>query len=386
MQLKYLLNLADPQQFLDQYWQKQPVIIRNGFVDFIDPLDENELAGLAQEEMVDSRIVVNQGDKWTVQQGPIEDFEQHCIGAWSLLVQGVDQYLTPAEALLNAFNFIPKWRVEDLMVSFSVEGAGVGPHLDQYDVFIVQGKGQRRWQVGPLGDYPCIYPSKDLTQISGFKPIIDEVLHPGDIIYIPPGFPHNGVALSECLNYSVGLRAPTQQELLLGLADFAQEHNLFQQRYTDPDLQVRANQFELSQLEKQRLRNMCQAMLNSSHFDDFLGHFFTSQVDTNESIGKDDEFTPQQIEHLLQCDVQFWPSPDRRVVILKDQNEDSQRHLIWVNQHKIVVSDLQLAQATTMLELEYLDRHHLLKLNEDVFFSQFLSQLVNAGGWFEQQE
>jgi len=231
-----IITKFDQTHFLNEYWQKKPCIIR-GFVEsFSDPIDEHELAGLAQEDEIDSRIVSYSNGKWTASQGPFVTFEDVCIGAWSLLVQGVDRYIDDVDELTQLVNFIPNWRLDDVMISFSSEGAGVGPHTDEYDVFIIQGKGSRRWQVGLPGDYAESIPHPLLKQIDGFKPIIDEVLLPGDVVYIPPKHPHNGVALSDCMNYSIGFRAPTSLELLSGLIDENNIDSALSGRYTDPEL------------------------------------------------------------------------------------------------------------------------------------------------------
>jgi 50S ribosomal protein L16 3-hydroxylase len=223
----YKLESLYFEHFIQQYWQKRPLLIKQGLSNFVDPIDQDELAGLAMEDDIDSRIISLSGDKWAVHQGPFEQFDDICQGQWSLLVQGVDRYNELASHLLGAFDFIPSWRIEDLMVSFSVAGGGVGPHLDQYDVFIIQGKGTRRWKVGGPGQYNEISPHPKLKQIDDFVPIIDEVLEAGDILYIPPGCPHEGVALEDCLNYSVGFRAPNQQELLSNFADYGLDNPIY---------------------------------------------------------------------------------------------------------------------------------------------------------------
>lgn len=226
----------DQAHFLNEYWQKKPCIIR-GFIDsFSDPIDEHELAGLAQEDEIDSRVVSCINGQWSAYQGPFDTFEDICTGAWSLLVQGVDRYIDDIDELTQLVSFIPNWRLDDVMISFSNEGAGVGPHTDEYDVFIIQGKGSRRWQVGLPGNYTESVPHPLLKQIDGFSPIIDEILLPGDVVYIPPKHPHNGVALSDCLNYSIGFRAPTALEILSGLVDENSINPATSARYTDPGL------------------------------------------------------------------------------------------------------------------------------------------------------
>ncbi|ALS97965.1 cupin domain-containing protein [Lacimicrobium alkaliphilum] len=283
----YKLNLTDAGQFLQQHWQKQPLLIKGGFTEFQDPLDEHDLAGLAQQEEIDARIVARQKQQWQVHQGPFsdQDFERCCTGDWSLLVQSVDRYLDEGTALLNAFDFIPGWRRDDLMVSFSVPGGGVGPHVDQYDVFIIQGKGKRRWQVGRAEAGETLHPHPLLSQVEAFEPIIDAVLECGDVLYIPPGFAHCGETLEDCLNYSVGFRAPDQKTLLSSFADFVLDAQGFGQRYQDPDLSLRPFSAEVSRNEIQALKALMQQTLQDESFEHWLGSFLSEA---------DDQASPQR--------------------------------------------------------------------------------------------
>lgn len=173
------------------------------------------------ESEVDSRLVSHQDGKWQVSHGPFESYDHLGETNWSLLVQAVNHWHEPTAALMRPFRELPDWRIDDLMISFSVPGGGVGPHLDQYDVFIIQGTGRRRWRVGEKLQMKQHCPHPDLLQVDPFEAIIDEELEPGDILYIPPGFPHEGYALENAMNYSVGFRAPNTRELISGFADFA---------------------------------------------------------------------------------------------------------------------------------------------------------------------
>lgn len=231
----YVLNqhIFDAVRFLKENWQQQPVVIRGAFLDFHDPISPEELAGLAMDSGVDSRLVIQKDDQWNVVHGPFEHFndlpEQH----WSLLVQAVNEHVPIAQDLLRAFRFLPDWRIDDLMVSYSTPHGGVGPHVDQYDVFIIQGLGRRRWQVGAKQTLKTVLPHPDLKQTEAFEPIIDVMLEPGDMIYIPAGFPHAGASELPSLNYSVGFRAPSQAELLSALADYALDKEKLQKRFED---------------------------------------------------------------------------------------------------------------------------------------------------------
>ncbi|GGI88951.1 cupin domain-containing protein [Shewanella gelidii] len=226
----------DIQAFLRQHWQKRPIVLKQGFTNFEDFIDANELAGLAMEEDISSRIVITeqadkQREEWQVIQGPFTDYQEFGETHWQLLVQAVNHWHPDANQLVQAFRFIPDWRFDDLMVSFATPFGGVGPHIDNYDVFIIQGQGLRRWQVGEKGVYPARGSRSDTPLIEDFEPMIDEVLEPGDILYIPPGFPHRGQTIETAISYSVGFRAPSQQELLNEFADYYLDNNLGQLRY-----------------------------------------------------------------------------------------------------------------------------------------------------------
>jgi 50S ribosomal protein L16 3-hydroxylase len=253
--------------FLREFWQQKPCIIRNFIKDFEDPIDEHDLAGLAQEPGVDSRLISFDDEQWQVSEGPIDDFEPLCKGAWTLLVQGVDKYIDEVDALTEHVKLIPNWRLEDVMISFATKDAGVGPHIDEYDVIIVQGRGERRWQVGNPNDFSQVLPHPLLKQIDAFEPLIDEVLRSGDAIYIPPKYPHNGVAKTDCMNYSIGFRAPTDLELLSGVLDDAQGMSAFQARYSDPEQSILRAQMvhsaQLSSLELDKLTAMMKSLLDA---------------------------------------------------------------------------------------------------------------------------
>lgn len=264
-------NLSlDWPKFLATHWQKRPVVLRQGFTNFSDPLTPNELAGLAMEEQVDSRIVAKSGGTWQVEHGPFDAYERFGEENWSLLVQAVDHWYPPVAELLTPFRCLPNWRIDDLMISFSLPGGGVGPHLDQYDVFIIQGMGRRRWRVGEKQPLQQHCPHPDLLQVEPFSAIIDVELEPGDILYIPPGFPHDGYALEPSLNYSVGFLAPNQRDLFSHLADHLLAEDGGNLRYADPDLQCSNAPGAIAEQEVAALRELMQQQLLSPEFAPWL--------------------------------------------------------------------------------------------------------------------
>jgi 50S ribosomal protein L16 3-hydroxylase len=232
-----LLGGLTPAQFMKRHWQKKPLLVRNAMPGFRALLDRKALIALAGRDEVESRLVAREGKSWRLQRGP---FGPRALPAakqpnWTLLVQGVDLHDDAAHTLLQQFAFIPAARLDDLMISYATDGGGVGPHFDSYDVFLLQAQGRRRWRYGRQADL-TLQPGVPLKILRRFEPEHDEVLEPGDLLYLPPGYAHDGVAEGECQTYSIGFRAPALpelgRELLQRLADGADE--LPDAIYADP--------------------------------------------------------------------------------------------------------------------------------------------------------
>jgi 50S ribosomal protein L16 3-hydroxylase len=269
-------------QFLRDYWQKRPLLIRNAFPDFQPPIDPNDLAGLACEEGVLARLIIHdeKRDRWTVKTGPFqeEEFGKTPKRDWTLLVQDVDKWDADVAALLEAFAFLPTWRVDDVMVSYAEDGGGVGAHVDQYDVFLLQGIGERHWAISNDPDAPLGFRDDvELKQLKTFEPTHEWLLEPGDMLYLPPGVPHDGVAIGNCMTLSVGMRAPSQAELTGDLADFLAERMPEELRYTDPDLAPAKRSGEIDTAALNRLRQALPfaAALDRDLLADWFGRFIT---------------------------------------------------------------------------------------------------------------
>ena len=248
-----------PARFLRDYWQKRPLLVRNAFPGFESPISPEDLAGLACEEAALARIVLHQrrGDRWELRNGPFEEtlFPTLPRKDWTLLVQDVDKWDMDMRGLLAHFRFLPAWRVDDIMVSFAAPGGSVGAHVDQYDVFLLQAQGHRRWQIDSRPGAPTAFrPDVELKLLQRFDPDHDWVLGPGDMLYLPPGVPHHGVAEDACLTFSVGMRAPSQAELLLDLAEELAAALPDEARYADPDLAVPADAHEIDEAAFARVR------------------------------------------------------------------------------------------------------------------------------------
>lgn len=234
-----LLGGISPSTFMKEYWQRKPLLVRGAFTDFKNPINPDELAGLSLEEEIESRIVVEHGNTpWELMHGPFaaETFQNLPETNWTLLVQAVDQFIPEVAELFEPFSFIPKWRFDDIMVSYAAKGGSVGPHFDYYDVFLIQSHGQRRWKIGPQenSESPCL-DHPDLRLLADFKQTDEWVLEPGDMLYLPPQFAHYGIAETDCMTISVGLRAPSTQEILVHYTDFLSQFYAEEFRYNDPE-------------------------------------------------------------------------------------------------------------------------------------------------------
>lgn len=253
-----------PQDFLRQHWQKQPVLLPGFIPEFKELISPQELAGLACEEMVESRLVVAaEEESWELEHGPFKPgrFDDLPESKWSLLVQAVDQWSEKVAAIKPLFNFIPSWRIEDVMVSYATAGGGVGPHFDYYDVFLLQGQGQRRWQVGKhCAPDSVLMQHTDLGILASFEPVDEFILNKGDALYLPPQFAHWGVSQGNSLCYSIGFRAPALAEMLEGFSDTLIAAADPAQRYTDyrPEIPGKTGQIEL-----QSLRHAFQTLLGT---------------------------------------------------------------------------------------------------------------------------
>ncbi|WP_447591377.1 ribosomal protein uL16 3-hydroxylase [Aquipseudomonas campi] len=235
-----LLGGLTAREFLRDYWQKKPLLIRQAIPDFESPISPDELAGLALEEEVESRLIIEHGERpWELRRGPFAEdaFSQLPERDWTLLVQAVDQFVPDVAELLKQFNFLPSWRIDDVMISFAAPGGGVGPHYDNYDVFLLQAHGQRRWKIGQMCDSDSpLLPHADLRILADFQQTDEWVLEPGDMLYLPPRLAHFGTAEDDCLTYSVGFRAPSAAEVLTHFTDFLAQFLPDEERYSDADI------------------------------------------------------------------------------------------------------------------------------------------------------
>ncbi len=230
-----VLGQLAPRDFLKTYWQKKPLLIRQAIPDFQPLLTREALFALAASDAVESRLITNFRQRWKMQHGPVNELPPVSRKNWTLLVQGVNLHDDMADRLLNRFRFIPDARLDDLMISYATDTGGVGPHFDSYDVFLLQAHGKRRWRIGAQKDLSLVE-GMPLKILRNFAPTQEYVLEPGDMLYLPPHYAHDGIAEGECMTYSIGFRAPPWQELGEAFLNFMADNVELPGRYADPQL------------------------------------------------------------------------------------------------------------------------------------------------------
>lgn len=269
-----LLGGLSPAVFMRRHWQKKPLLVRQALPDVAPPLARAALFALAAQDGVESRLVVRRDGRWTVRHGPLARRALPPVRqpGWTLLVQGLDLHVPAAHELLAGFRFVPDARLDDLMVSWASDGGGVGPHLDSYDVFLLQVQGRRRWRIGRVGDERLV-DGAPLKILRRFEPEQEWLLEPGDLLYLPPRWGHDGVADGECMTASIGFRAPTDaglaRELLQRLADAIDEPGRL---YRDPGQPATAAPAELpAPLTAFARRALERALVEPGAFERALG-------------------------------------------------------------------------------------------------------------------
>jgi 50S ribosomal protein L16 3-hydroxylase len=274
---KHLLGGLAKVAFMRDYWQKKPLLIRGAIPDFEPPLSADEVLELAGRDEAESRLVKRAAGKWTLDHGPFSRAALKRLPPrdWTLLVQDTQHFSPTAAALLRQFNFIPHARVDDVMVSLAAPGGGVGPHFDSYDVFLLQGPGRRRWRISAQDDL-TLKPDLPLKILQRFKPEQEWILEQGDMLYLPPGYAHDGVALDRCTTFSIGFRAPAFDELQAGFLDYLRDALTPEGQYRDPDLKATTQPGAIpSQLSRELKRVLRDIRWDDAAMDTFIGRYLS---------------------------------------------------------------------------------------------------------------
>ena len=276
------INIDD---FLLHYWQKKPLLIRSAFPHYQSPISAEELAGLACEDFVESRIISEQKNtpKWVLENGPFleERFSKLPKSHWTLLIQGLNKIFPELDDLLQQFNFIPSWRVDDLMASYASPEGSVGPHIDQYDVFLLQASGRRKWMISETAvSMNNFEENSALKIIKNFTAESEWILEAGDMLYLPPNIAHYGIGMEDCMTFSIGFRAPSHAELLSSYIDEHITTLTDDLRYQDTELRQTNNPGEISSAAINNIQQLLLSHFNdTSKIADWFGGFITDYLD-----------------------------------------------------------------------------------------------------------
>lgn len=360
------------EQFLAEYWQKKPLLVRNALPEIANLLESNDVMELALDENVSARLI-KQKDKdpnqWSVKSSPLTkaDF-QKMPKLWTLLVQAVDHYSFDLAELWKKFPFIPQWRRDDIMVSYAQKGGSVGKHFDFYDVFLVQGHGHRRWQLGQMCDAESEFVAgQPLKLLPEMEVHFDEILAPGDLLYVPPGLSHYGVAEDDCLTYSFGFRMPNVAEMMDRVSDKFATDQLLKNPLTDIIRDKISPIGQISQAELEYLKAELLAQLqNPTVLEDALMSLM-SEPKYPENIPEAEAIGTGDLEEALDQGYSLILEPASRLLYTEDENE----LLFWANGEGICISDAfapilkQLADGSSVL------------LDENLYDPDMLEDIVN---------
>jgi len=282
----HILGKTSVNDFLKNYWQKKPLLIKNAIANFLSPITESDLFTIAQNEKAVSRLIEHKQGIWQVKYGPFKksDLPKKTNIPWTILVQNINHYFPFAESFLNLFKFIPYARLDDLMISYATKKGSVGPHFDSYDVFLFQAQGIREWKISDQKKF-TLDKKSSIKIITNFKSKNSWVLKPGDMLYLPPNMGHWGISQSDdCLTYSVGFRAPATFEIQSKFLDFIQDHLITNENeiYKDPNLAPQKNPAEISSNMTKAMRNIVDRLRwDKSSINHFIGQLLSEPIESS---------------------------------------------------------------------------------------------------------
>jgi len=381
------------QQFLEQYWQKKPLLIRQAFADFKSPITPEELAGLACEPEIESRLIEEHGQDgtpWQVSNGPLsaDVFARLPETHWTILVQDADKHLPELQYLLDPFRFIPEWRRDDLMISYAPESGTVGPHTDGYDVFLLQAMGTRRWKIGdqPI-EQPELIDGLELQIMAKFTPTQTWDLQAGDMLYLPPHFAHHGIALNDCMTFSVGFRAPAQADMLDAVINSMLEQGLGKKRYHDPDLLLNRHGAKIDAHAMARVKKMLHQAIDEAEpvIANALGKFVTDTKPSLSALAAEastDLPTIDQLDSFFKAGGLLQKNLYYRFAWSADDCEGT--FFMAGEAYHVDLQGIDLLPLLT--EKSVLTHADWLQLTNNKSVLQLLCQLIAEGGWYKIQE
>lgn len=383
-------------EFLRDYWQKKPLVVRGAFADFDMPFDAGELAGLVCETEAPSRIIAEKGlapdyTPWTAKHSPFtdEDFINTPESHWTFLVNDLERYVPELGNLIEPFRFIPDWRIDDLMVSYAADKGSVGPHVDAYDVFLIQGEGKRRWQVITEPDYPKELQATELAILAHFEHDKEWLLDTGDMLYLPPNMPHHGVAEGECFTFSVGFRAPDTLDLSQRwLESFSIDANadidtndkhtkgqeLVGKRFNDAARKLQKSSGELAAEDIQQLSNLIMEFVKNQQqkLPIFLGKYLTES--------KNLTFEEQHYSNKIPKHADYERPSWTRIVYIEDTTRNT-IELFAAGEH-ISLPEAERTTIQAFCEDYYYSTESLKPLFKHQEFKKLFKKLLKSGSIF----
>ncbi len=388
--LKTLLGGISVEEFLEKYWQKEPLLIRQAIPGYQCPVTPEEIAGLACEEEVESRLILEKdGDTpWQVEKGPFPEERFTTLPAthWTVLVQEINKHVPEFALLQDAFSFLPNWRLDDVMVSYAPEHGTVGPHADNYDVFLIQGAGHRRWQINraePSDD--DLIPGLPLKIMRDFQVEEEWVLGPGDMLYLPPGVAHYGVATdNDCITVSVGYRAPTVGAVLSGYFNDVLAQTDVDAFYSDPDLKAQAAPGEIALSAREDFRALIRAIpMDDERIDRWFGSFITDVRPGHYVPEPDEELRPKKFKELFKKHGELWRSEYCRFAHFTDAAGTT---WFYVAGDEIEMYGDGPKLARLLAGQRRFRFKELAPYLEDKDLLEFLTDLYNLGAFYFQEE
>lgn len=372
-------------KFLSEYWQKRPCLIRNAFDISEDLITPEELAGMACEEGIESRLITGTVDNnhWSVEHGPLneERFGSLPDSHWTILVQDVDKYLPQAADLVEQFRFLPSWRIDDLMISYAQDQGSVGPHTDSYDVFLMQLQGERLWKISdkPYTDDDLITDS-EIRVLTNFEQTDEWLLHPGDMLYLPPNIAHWGIAQGSCMTGSVGFISPNQEQLFNAWADYSVDKMIGSRLYQDADIRLTDHPEEIDDDAIRRISQMLKHAidLNPDNIRQMFGQLVSetkpSLVDTMHA--PEQEITEAQlITKLATTDYYLHPC----VRMYYSLADDRQKLFIFFNGETTELSSDLLPFVQLLCKQKHYNAGTFYQWKESMAAIELLGLLVNQG-------
>lgn len=387
---RFFDSALSQQQFLTEYWQKKPLLIRQAFQNFISPISADELAGLTLEKDIESRLISYHDEHWQMRHGPLDDadYQQLPDKNWTILVQDVDKHVPDTASILEPFQFIPNWRCDDLMISYATQGGTVGPHTDSYDVFLLQAEGQRHWQVSDsaLYDAEVVEVTSGLVQLQHLTGR-GWCLEPGDMLYIPPHYGHYGVALSAGMTFSIGFSAPSYRRLLEEVFDNKKLSSSLNRLYSDPQRQVVYSNYEIEAEAINGIQQQLLSLLSQTEgvIVESIGRVVTETKASLITLATDfhltASITAEEVTDFLRQGGELSKNPYYRFAWLQDRQAQQYYFFMAGQSYPIPLSCdkrwlEKLASASLWCYQDWQE------MRQDPDLATLFMTLLNDGGWY----